>query len=294
MQGGVMHVDELRAELRAAALQQPPPTPPDRILSTVKARAWTQVTRVLAVAAAVLVVTSVAALATQGSERTVHVTAGQGCRSNDGDVPHRVVDELARGDFAAVFARFDAPMANAVSERHLESTWKNASAQLGNCVAVVPGPRFDKGPYTVADLEVRFQQGALLIRTATRGDRISGLLVLPTGEAQIPSDPAGQQLRWVLQILNGSAPPTDTDITSHFGPDFLKVVASEKLRATLAQLQSDAPWRLVCVTATASGNELKAGIVGVLSEVSVTLAVEPNAPSRMTGLIFQTTTKPCG
>jgi beta-lactamase class A len=108
------------------------------------------------------------------------------------------------------------------------------------------------------------------------------------GAVPVPDTAAGRQLRWVLDQLDGdSDAPTDAELEERFAPAFLQQVPGDQLREVLSQFAGAAPWALVSVADEQGESLLRAIVRGADGAQSVTIAVEPEEPFRIVGLLFE-------
>lgn len=109
----------------------------------------------------------------------------------------------------------------------------------------------------------------------------------PSGPITLPPTPVGTRLRWVLDVLNRpGTPPTVAEVTTTFSPTFLAQVPAAELIAVLEQIADAGPFTLTAYT-PADDVSAQARIDGPALALSVGLAVEPTAPNRIVGLLFQ-------
>ena len=105
----------------------------------------------------------------------------------------------------------------------------------------------------------------------------------------LPDTPAGQQLAWVVSIINGERElPDSTGIEANFAPSFLDILPASDLIATFQQLQAalaplevteivglETPLMLNVVTSTRDG-----------SQIVVSISVEDGDDHLIDGLLF--------
>ncbi|MGQ0617803.1 MAG: serine hydrolase [Acidimicrobiia bacterium] len=100
-------------------------------------------------------------------------------------------------------------------------------------------------------------------------------------DAELPTTPAGDQLRWALTEGAGA---DDAELGEHFSADFLAQVPTGELRTVLAgfdaarvsEVRSSEPTKLEAVVVAADGSALTAE-----------LSVEAGEPHRINGLLFE-------
>lgn len=109
----------------------------------------------------------------------------------------------------------------------------------------------------------------------------------PVGPVTLPSTPVGTRLGWVLETLNRPGTPvTVAEVGAVFSPTFLAQVPADQLIVVLGQIAAAGPFTLTAYTP--SGDlSAQARIDGPALALSVSLAVEPAAPNRIAGLLFQ-------
>jgi hypothetical protein len=110
--------------------------------------------------------------------------------------------------------------------------------------------------------------------------------------ATLPDTPAGRQLQWVLDEMNGVEPiPTEDVIKAHFGDDFLAQVPSGQVIGIFVEFASQSldvqvleiagvSTPLVLDVIAETGGEANQKIV-------VSIQVEAQSPNRISGLLFQ-------
>ena len=94
------------------------------------------------------------------------------------------VNELARGDYAAIMQHFDATMRSELPEEKLKQIWQGLIAQTGEFQR--QGRVFSqaKGPYTMVNVACIFAQTSLDCRVVfDQNGKISGLFFLPLQDA---------------------------------------------------------------------------------------------------------------
>lgn len=102
---------------------------------------------------------------------------------------------------------------------------------------------------------------------------------------EIPDSPAGRQLGSVLVWL-ADGPPDAQVVEEHFADSFLKAAPPDQVRTVFESLAGS--YRLVRFLTEPSTHELAAVIEHDTGQrLRVHVAVEPDAPHRMTGLLFQ-------
>ena len=107
-------------------------------------------------------------------------------------------------------------------------------------------------------------------------------------EATIPETPAGRQLSWVLDQLNGDPSAlTDASIEAHFAPGFLQQVPAGQLRDVFGQLAAAGPWSFVSVVEEQGETGMRAIVRGADAAQLVSIAVEAEEPFRIVGLLFE-------
>jgi dienelactone hydrolase len=107
-----------------------------------------------------------------------------------------LVGELARGEWAAAEARFDAAMAQAMPEAKLAEFWQHLLATQGDWVRVDRFATETKGAHTVALLDARFARRRQKLRvTVDAGGRVAGIFRGPLRED------AEQEARAIVDAL---------------------------------------------------------------------------------------------
>jgi beta-lactamase class A len=113
----------------------------------------------------------------------------------------------------------------------------------------------------------------------------------PSGTITLPASPVGTRLVWVLDVLNGTATqPTAAAVTDAFGPSFLAQVPVDQLGAVFRQVAGAGPFTVASYTPAPGGLEAEARIDGKAAALAVGIAVEADAPNRISGLFFKPAT----
>lgn len=116
----------------------------------------------------------------------------------------------------------------------------------------------------------------------------------PAAGATIPQSPLGEQLTWLLGVLNSGAKQlTPAEIEQHVSPAMLAQVPTAQLIAVAKQLAAFAPFTVegfVSSPTTTQGVALVASHAG--PRFNVTIAVEATKPYRLTALLFQPESAP--
>jgi ORF 12 gene product N-terminal len=103
-------------------------------------------------------------------------------------------------------------------------------------------------------------------------------------EVAIPDTPAGQQLRWILDQLNGDPSAlSDAAIEARFAPGFLQQVPAGEVREVLSQLAAMAPWSLVSIVEEQGDTTLGAVVRGADGAQAVTIVADPKIRSGSSG-----------
>jgi hypothetical protein len=108
----------------------------------------------------------------------------------------------------------------------------------------------------------------------------------------LPDTPAGRQLQWVLDVINGVAPmPTEQVIGDHFGNDFLAQVPAAQLISVFVRFASQSTGAQVVEIVGISTPLLLDAIIedggeGHVKYV-VSIRVEKQSPNKISGLLFQ-------
>src|SRR6478735_6840513 len=108
----------------------------------------------------------------------------------------------------------------------------------------------------------------------------------------LPDTPAGRQLQWVLDVINGVAPmPTEQVIGDHFGNDFLAQVPAAQLISVFVRFASQSTGAQVVEIVGISTPLLLDAIIedggeGHVKYV-VSIRVEQQSPNKISGLLFQ-------
>ena len=128
-----------------------------------------------------------------------------------------------------------------------------------------------------------------LLDDATDTLAIESTPVAGAPDSILPDTPAGQQLAWVVSIINGDRElPDATGIEANFAPSFLDILPASDLIATFQQLQAalaplevteivglETPLMLNVVTSTRDG-----------SQIVVSISVEDGDDHLIDGLLF--------
>jgi hypothetical protein len=133
--------------------------------------------------------------------------------------------------------------------------------------------------------------GALAIASAHHGiaQDVASPAASPSPEGLIPDTPAGNQLAWVLAVINGDEPvPDEPSIEARFAPATLALLPVDQMIATFEQLKAQlAPVRMLQIVGIPTPLGIDAVIEssgGVQLVASVT--VERDPPHRIEGLLF--------
>jgi beta-lactamase class A len=95
----------------------------------------------------------------------------------------------------------------------------------------------------------------------------------------------------VLDLLNDNAAQlTEGEITDAFAPSFLAQVPAEQLMPVLRQIAAAGPFTVTSYTPNAGDLQAEARFDGPGAALAVGIAVEPAAPNRIAGLLFQPAT----
>jgi beta-lactamase class A len=108
--------------------------------------------------------------------------------------------------------------------------------------------------------------------------------------SQIPDTPIGQQLTWLLGAMNGNPDEITADIvTQHFAPEFLQQVPAAQLVPILKQTaMAYAPFVLTGFASPPTDTQASALVQSHSGQMlSVQIAVTPDAPHQIIGLLFQ-------
>ena len=130
---------------------------------------------------------------------------------------------------------------------------------------------------------------AALFDAATDARANESTPVAGSPDSILPDTPAGQQLAWVVSIINGEREiPDSTGIEANFAPSFLDILPASDLIATFQQLQAalaplevteivglETPLMLNVVTSTRDG-----------SQIVVSISVEDGDDHLIDGLLF--------
>ena len=130
---------------------------------------------------------------------------------------------------------------------------------------------------------------AALFDAATDARANESTPVAGSPDSILPDTPAGQQLAWVVSIINGDRElPDATGIEANFAPSFLDILPASDLIATFQQLQAalaplevteivglETPLMLNVVTSTRDG-----------SQIVVSISVEDGDDHLIDGLLF--------
>jgi CubicO group peptidase (beta-lactamase class C family)/pimeloyl-ACP methyl ester carboxylesterase len=114
--------------------------------------------------------------------------------------------------------------------------------------------------------------------------------------AEIPTNPVGEALSWVLTLLNGeAASPTPEEMTVHFAPAFLEAVPPEIMVGLTQQVAAGGPYTLEGFTRPPTANQVNALLIGRSgTPLVLPLSVEAAAPHRITGVNFAPVPPPPG
>ena len=114
--------------------------------------------------------------------------------------------------------------------------------------------------------------------------------------ADLSATPLGEQLTWVLGVLNGGASgPTPEDVTAHFAPGFLAAVPPEFVVAFLQQSAAAGPFAFAGFTRPATATQANALVTGGDgTPLVVPLSIEAAPPHRITGINFAPVPSPPG
>ena len=93
-----------------------------------------------------------------------------------------LVDRLARGDFAAVVAGFDATMTNALPEAKLRAVWAGLLGQAGAFQRRLGSRSERSGAYEIVFVSCRFERAPLDAKVVFSADgKVAGLFFVPSG-----------------------------------------------------------------------------------------------------------------
>jgi beta-lactamase class A len=110
----------------------------------------------------------------------------------------------------------------------------------------------------------------------------------PAGVVEIPDTPAGVQLAWLLDQMNGDPSAlSDAELGDRFNDAFLEQVPPDQIRELLGQLAAAGPWSIVSFVGTPGEHQLQAVVRGPEAALLVSLSVEPDPPYKVNGLFFQ-------
>ena len=127
--------------------------------------------------------------------------------------------------------------------------------------------------------------------TATVSSPVASPVASPA--PALPDTPAGRQLAWVLDQINGDAATLQpAALTDRFSATFLSNVPADQIIAVLGQLAAAAPWTLVAYAEAPSGLQATGLIRSPSRDLPVSIAVEPVAPHRIDGLDFRAAVNP--
>lgn len=149
-----------------------------------------------------------------------------------------------------------------------------------------------------AELSLRSSIGyAMTLRIAIEENqphRIAGYSVTPAPEAPpakalAPSGPVGDQLRWILEVINGREEVGEAAYESHFADSFRGAVPYARFMQLLhAQLRPGGPFVLERYLAPVSTTALAVVVRGPAGKGhAVRLVIQAQPPHRITGLLFQ-------
>jgi hypothetical protein len=133
--------------------------------------------------------------------------------------------------------------------------------------------------------------GALLLAMSQRANAQDSAspVASPAVPGLIPDTPAGNQLAWVLAVVNGEAPiPDEAGIKQRFSGEVLSQVPAPALIDTFTELRAQfAPVAVVQILGIPTPLEINALVTsGDQTRFIVTVTVEQEPPHRMTGLLF--------
>ena len=118
-------------------------------------------------------------------------TAEVGNDVSDEGVAREVAQEMVRGDFGGVVARFDPTMRAALPEAQLRAAWAEATAQAGAFRALGAPRAEQRQGLAVLVLPVRFEKATWDLKIVLGGDhKISGLFFSPSGPSKGPEPSA--------------------------------------------------------------------------------------------------------
>ncbi|MGZ6691907.1 MAG: CocE/NonD family hydrolase [Solirubrobacteraceae bacterium] len=83
--------------------------------------------------------------------------------------------------------------------------------------------------------------------SSNRSTSTTTVALASTAAVAPPATPAGQQLAWVLRVLNSGKSPSAEEIERHFSPSVLKVAPPAELVQSLGQIAAAQPLRLMAV-----------------------------------------------
>jgi beta-lactamase class A len=132
-------------------------------------------------------------------------------------------------------------------------------------------------------------------RPATPDASLTAVAATPVVERELPDSPVGQQLAWVLEMVNADSNVLTPDaVQEHFAPAFLKQLP---VAQTIAALRGFAvaygPVTFDAFLTPPTAVEASAVVVTATAErFIVSIAVAPKAPHRITGLFFQPEPQP--
>ena len=105
----------------------------------------------------------------------------------------------------------------------------------------------------------------------------------------LPDTPAGQQLQWGIDVINGEVPQPDTEeIEQHFSETFLALLSAEKLQELFTQFSAQAaPISRIQITGIPVPLALNV-IVNVKGNqsIAISITVEEAAPNKIVSLTF--------
>jgi D-alanyl-D-alanine carboxypeptidase len=118
----------------------------------------------------------------------------------------------------------------------------------------------------------------------------------PASPSGLPATPVGEALAWVLTLLNdGGASLTPEEMIARFAPAFMEAVPPEIMVGLTQQMATDAPFTLQGFTRPPTANQINALLIGRSgTPLVVPVAVEPEAPHRITGMNFVPVPPPPG
>lgn len=262
-------------------------------------------TRVLAVAVVLLALAGVGAAITAnpGDDKgPTHVTAGPSTfpLTLDGHRDWNVA--VLNGEVAAtdeeMQARYSEDFVKAVSPEKFRSASEPLIA-LAPWRIISEVERRGEEVLAVQLASATGEQARLTIHRDSTGqvDGSTILAAVPCAEAVATdtkiNEPLNDTLGWVTELLGTTSTPSDDELRQRFAPSFLASVPPERLRLGLPQLRDLGPYTLRSFEGPPSTFSLTARVgIRTGEEARLTLAIEPDAPHRITGFsVF--TQQPC-